>query len=74
MILLHLICFATLLCETLISENEAPLQTNAVLNNKLQSTVVTYLRCGGIANNEIKKGLFVFLPVKKNKLVNIWHS
>jgi len=57
-----------------MSENEGPLQTNAVLNNKLQSTVVTYLRCGGIVNNEIKKGLFVFLPVKKNKLVNIWHS
>ena len=45
----HLICVATLPCETLIFlENERQLQTNAVINHKLQGTVVTYLSCGGI--------------------------
>jgi len=39
---------------------------NAVTNNKLQGTVVTYLRCDGIGNNKIKKGLLLSLPVKKN--------
>ena len=31
----HLICVATLPCETLTSENERQLQTNTVINNKL---------------------------------------
>jgi len=50
----HLICVATLPCETLISKNEWQLQTNVVINDKLQGTVVTYLRCGKIFNNQIK--------------------
>ena len=62
----HLICIATLPCETLMSENERQSQTNAVINNKLQGTVVTYLRCGGISNNQIKDGLLLSAPVKKN--------
>ena len=42
----HLICVATLPCETLKSENERQSQNNAVslINDKLQGTVVTYLR------------------------------
>jgi len=42
----HLICVATPPRETLTSEYERQSQTNAVINDKLQSTVVTYLRCG----------------------------
>ena len=46
-------------CETLglISANQA-------INDKLQGSVATYLRCGGVVNNQIKKGLL--LRVKKN--------
>jgi len=46
------------------------------INDKLQGTVATYLRCSGVVNDEIKKGLLlsvpVNLPVKKIlKLVKI---
>ena len=39
------------------------LQTNVglVINGKLRGTVVTYLRCGGIVNNQINKGLVLNL-------------
>jgi len=46
------LCVATLVtipCETLRSENERQSQTNAVINDKVQSTVATYLRCGGFS-------------------------
>jgi len=33
------------------------------LNDKLQGIVAAYLRCGGIANNQIKKGLLLSLRV-----------
>jgi len=36
------------------------------LNDKLQGSVAAYFRCGGIANNQIKKGLLLSLWVKKN--------
>jgi len=52
-------------CETLMPENEREMQTNAVINDKLQDTVVTYSRRGGIFNNQIKEGLLMSLPVKK---------
>ena len=29
------------------------------INDKLQGSVATYLRCGGILNNQIKKGLLL---------------
>ena len=58
-------CVATLPCETLMSENERRSQTNAVFNDKLQGTVVTYLRCGGVVNNQIKIDVLVRVPVKK---------
>jgi len=48
-----------------MSENERQSQTNAVINDKLQGTVVTYLSCGGVVNNQIKKGLLFSLLVKK---------
>jgi len=30
-------------------------------NDKLQGSVATYLRCGGVVNNQIKKGLLLSL-------------
>ena len=53
------------LVKTLMSENEQQSQTNAVINDKLQGIVVTYLRCSGIFSNQINSGLLLSLPVKK---------
>jgi len=36
-------------------------------NDKLQGSVATYLRCGGVFNNQIKKGLLLSPSVKKFK-------
>ena len=36
------------------------------INDKLQGSVATCLRCGGVVNNQIKKGLLLGLPVKKS--------
>jgi len=45
------------------------------INYKLQGSVATHLRCGGIVNKQIKNGLFLSLRVKKVfKSVNIWQS
>jgi len=45
------------------------------ISDKLQGSVATYLRCGGIVNNQMKKGLLLSLEWKKNlKSVNIWQS
>jgi len=53
------------MCETLMSAKQA-------LNDKLQCSVATYLRCGGVVNNQIKKGLLLSLRAKNNlKSVNI---
>ena len=58
-----------------MSENERQSQTNAVINDKLQGTVVTYLRSDRIFDNQIKTGLLLSLQVKKiKKTMNIWHS
>jgi len=35
------------------------------INDKLQGSVATYLKCGGVVNNIIKKGLLLNLWVKK---------
>jgi len=48
----HLAYVATLICETLMSAKQT-------INDKLQGSVATYLRCGGILNNQIKKGLLL---------------
>ena len=37
------------------------------INDKLQGSVTTYLRCGGV-NNQIKKGLLLSLRVKNFKV------
>ena len=43
-------------------------------NDELQGSVATYLRCGVVVNNQIKKGLLVSLWVIFFKSVNIWQS
>jgi len=48
-----------------MSENEQQSKINAVINDKLQGTVVKHLRCGGIFNTQIKKGLLLSLRVKQ---------
>jgi len=50
----HLAYVATLPCETLMSAKQA-------INDKLQGSVATYLRCGGVVTNQIKKGLLLSL-------------
>jgi len=50
----HLAYVATLPREILMSAKQA-------INDKLQGSVATYLRCGGIINNQIKKGLLLSL-------------
>ena len=57
----HLAYVATLPCETLMSAKQA-------MNNKLQGSVATYLRCGGVVNNRIKEGLLLRLRVKRIKI------
>jgi len=46
------------------------------ISDKLQGSVATYIKYGGDFNNQIKKGLFLSLSVKKNvfKSANIWQS
>jgi len=46
----------TLPCETLMSAKQA-------INDKLQGNVATYLKraCGGVVNNQIKKGLLLIV-------------
>jgi len=44
------------------------------INDKLQGSVAIYLRCGGVVNNQIKKGLLLSLRVIFFKSVNIWQS
>ena len=41
------------------------------INDKFQGGTATYLRCGGVVNNQIKKGLLLRLPVNFFKSVNI---
>jgi len=44
-------------------------------NDKLQGNVATYLRRGGVVNNQITKNLLLSMPVKQFlKSLNIWQS
>jgi len=52
----HLAYVATLSCETFMSAKET-------IYDKLQGSVATYLRCGEVFNNQIKKGLLLSLQV-----------
>ena len=53
----HLAYVAALTCETLVSAKQAT-------NDKLQGSVAAYLRCGGVVNDQIKKGLLLSVWVK----------
>ena len=44
------------------------------INYKLQGSVATYLRCGGVFNNQIKNGLLLSLLLIFFKSVNFWQS
>jgi len=59
----HLAYVATVPCERLMSAKQA-------IDEKLQGsvTVAACLRCGGIVNNQVKKGLLLSLRVKKIKI------
>ena len=48
----HLAYVTTLPCEALMSAKPA-------VNDKLQGSVATCLRCGGVVNKQIKKGLLL---------------
>ena len=50
----HLAYVVTLPCETLMSAKPA-------FNDKLQGSVATYLRCGRVINDHIKKGFLLSL-------------
>ena len=50
----HLAYVVTLPCKTLMSAKQA-------INYKLQGSVAAHLRCGGVFNNQIKKGLLLSL-------------
>ena len=42
------------------------------ISDKLQGSVAIYLRSGGVANNQIKKGLLLSLSARKNKIGEYW--
>ena len=44
------------------------------INGKLQASVATYLSCGEVVDNQIKKGLLLSLLVIFFKSVNIWRG
>jgi len=44
------------------------------INDKLQGSIATYLKCGRFVNNQIKKGLLLNLSMTFFKLVNIWQN
>jgi len=48
----HLAHVATLPCETLMSAKQA-------INDRLRGSVAAYLRCGGVVDNKINKGLLL---------------
>jgi len=49
----HFAYVGTLPCETLLSATQA-------INDKLKKTVSTYLRCGGVVNNQIAESVCDF--------------
>jgi len=59
---------------TLPCENIRPNVRKLAINDKLQCSVATYLRCDGVVNNQIKKGLLLSLSVSFVKPVKIWQS
>jgi len=52
---------ATLPCETLMSVKQA-------IKDKSRSSIAAFVRCGGVINNQIKKGLLLSLRVNFFKI------
>jgi len=44
------------------------------INDKLQGSVATHLRCGRVVNNQIRKCVVLSVPVIFLQSVNIWQS
>ena len=44
------------------------------VNDKLQDSVATYLRCDGVVNDQTKKGLLLSVWLIFFKSVNTWQS
>ena len=42
---------------------ETPMSAKQAINDKVQGSVATYLRCSGVVNNQIMKGLLLSLLV-----------
>ena len=42
---------------------ETLMSTKQAINEKLQGSVATYLRCGSLVNNQIRKDLLLSVPV-----------
>jgi len=67
----HLICVAIVPSETKHWWQKMSDRRNAAINDKLLCTVVTYLNCGRIVNNQIlKKDSLLSLTIKKSKSAN----
>jgi len=63
----HFAYVATLPCETLTSAKQT-------LEDKLQGSVATYLRCSRVVITKLRKVYFWFCKWKNLKSVNIWRS
>jgi len=50
-------------CHTILRNIDVRKQTTT---DKLPGSVATCLRCGGVVNNQIEKGLLPSLPLEKN--------
>jgi len=59
----HLAYVATLPCETLMPAKQD-------INDKLQGSVATRLRCGGVVNSQIETGLLLSLRAKNFFLID----
>jgi len=59
---------------TLPCESETLTSAKQAINDKLQGSVATYLRCGRVVNHQIRKGLLLSLSVIFFKSVNIWQE
>jgi len=46
-----------------ILRRETLMSAKQTVNDKLQGSVATYFRCGGVVNSQIRKGLLLSLSV-----------
>ena len=58
-----------------MSENKQQSETSIAINDKLQDSMATRLRCGGIFNYQVIMNYsWVHVEKKISKSVNIWQS